>query len=193
MQDSEKTVDEQQLRQLLKNLINSSFDQEKAMQTLKGMSPSDPGYIPLAQNQKSIKDNLKTAEDSLYALSRRIPQIQSTVNQEVAAINSHIDDALSNLGDRRTAEATRNQQFAMTSMNNLALMLSEALDQLQKSKSKGKSGKGKATAVYCTIGKNAGAAKPKHAKGPASKCSSRETREKAKAEIMVRMEILANN
>jgi len=146
-EESENAVDEQQLRQLLKNLINSSFEQEKVMQTLKGINPSDPGFIPLAQNQKSIKDNLKTAEDSLYALSRRIPQIQSTVNQEVSAINTHIDDALSNLGDRRIAEATRNQQFAMTSMNNLALMLSEALDQLQKSKGQGKSGKGKQQSI----------------------------------------------
>ncbi len=149
-QDGEETqnsVDAQQLRQLLKNLINSSFEQEKVMETLKSTNPSDPNYLSLAQNQKNIKDNLKTAEDSLYALSRRIPQIQSTVNQEVSGINSHIDDALDELGDRRTAEAGRNQQYAMTSMNNLALMLSEALDQLQKSKGSGKSGKGKQQSI----------------------------------------------
>jgi len=142
-EESQNEVDAQQLRELLKNLINSSFAQEKVMQTLKGTSTNDPNYIMLAQTQKNIKDNLKTAEDSLYALSRRIPQIQSTVNQEIAGINDHIDEALQNLGDRVTPEATRNQQYAMTSMNNLALMLSEALDQLQNSMSKGKSGKGK--------------------------------------------------
>ncbi|GAC1303419.1 MAG: ATPase [Mucilaginibacter sp.] len=142
-EEAQNTVDAQQLRQLLKNLINSSFSQEKTMQAFKSTSPTDPNYIALAQTQKNIKDNLKTAEDSLYALSRRIPQIQSTVNQEVASINNHIDQALENLGDRRTAEATRNQQYAMTSMNNLALMLSEALDQLQNMMKKGKSGKGK--------------------------------------------------
>ena len=142
-QESENTVDAQQLRELLKNLVNSSFEQEKVMQTLKTTNPTDPNYIKLAQDQKNIKDNLKTAEDSLYALSRRIPQIQSTVNTEVTGINNHIDEALDNLGDRRTAEATRNQQYAMTSMNNLALLLSEALDQLQNMQKKGKSGKGK--------------------------------------------------
>jgi hypothetical protein len=141
-EESENNIDARQLRELLKNLINSSFDQEKVMQTLKGTNPSDPQYITLAEKQKSIKDNLKTAEDSLYALSRRIPQIQSTVNQEVSSINSHIDEALGDLGDRRTAEATRNQQYSMTSMNNLALMLSEALDQLQNAAKKG-GGKGK--------------------------------------------------
>jgi len=142
-ESEENTIDARQLRELLKNLINSSFEQERVMQTLKSTSPADPNYITLAQNQKNIKDNLKTAEDSLYALSRRIPQIQSTVNQEVSGINDHIDQALEDLGDRRTPEATRNQQYAMTSMNNLALMLSEALDQLQNAMNKGKSGKGK--------------------------------------------------
>lgn len=142
-QASEANIDAQQLRQLLKSLINSSFDQERVMQALKGTNPTDPNYISLAQSQKGIKDNLKTAEDSLYALSRRIPQIQSTVNQEVSSINSHIDEALENLGDRRTAEANRNQQYAMTSMNNLALMLSEALNQLQNAMNKGRTGKGK--------------------------------------------------
>ncbi|WP_295720763.1 DUF4175 family protein [Mucilaginibacter sp.] len=142
-ESKENAIDAQQLRELLKNLVNSSFNQEKLMQTLKSTNPTDPSYISLSQSQKDIKDNLKTAEDSLYALSRRIPQIQSTVNQEISSINTHIDQALDNLGDRRTAEANRNQQYAMTSMNNLALMLSEALDQLQKMMNKGKGGKGK--------------------------------------------------
>jgi hypothetical protein len=142
-EDSQNTVDEAQLRQLLKNLINSSFDQEKVMQTLKSTNTTDPNYITLAQTQQNIKDNLKTAEDTLYALSRRIPQIQTTVNQEIASINDHIDQALQNMGDRLTPEATSNQQYAMTSMNNLALMLSEALEQLQNAMKNGKAGKGK--------------------------------------------------
>lgn len=140
-EDSQSAVDARQLRELLKSLVNSSFGQEKLMQQFRGMSPTDPNYTKLAQSQKDIRDNLKTAEDSLYAISRRVPQIQSTVNKEVTAINSMIDQALEKLGDRRTAEAIRSQQFAMTSMNNLALLLSEALDQLQKQMNKG--GKGK--------------------------------------------------
>lgn len=142
-EETEQKIDIAQLRELLKNLLNSSFEQEKVMQTFKTTAPGDPNYIALAQKQKDIKDNLKTAEDSLYALSRRIPQIQSTVNQEVSSINDRIDQALQNLGERQTPQATSNQQYAMTSMNNLALMLSEALQQLQNAMKNGKGGKGK--------------------------------------------------
>jgi hypothetical protein len=146
-ESKENAVDAQQLRELLKSLVNSSFNQEKVMQTLKTTNPTDPSYISLSQNQKDIKVNLKTAEDSLYSLSRRIPQIQSTVNEEISSINNHIDQALENLGDRRTSEANRHQQYAMTAMNNLALMLSEALEQLQKQMSKSGKGKGKKQSV----------------------------------------------
>jgi hypothetical protein len=142
-EQEQNAVDAQQLRELLKSLVNSSFEQERVMQTLKNTSPNDPNYITLAQKQKDIKDNLKTAEDTLYSLSRRIPQIQSTVNTEITSINDHIDKALESLGDRRTAEANRDQQYTMTSMNNLALMLSDAKDQLENSMKNAKSGKGK--------------------------------------------------
>ena len=142
-EEQQNTIDIQQLRALLKNLVNSSFDQEKVMQTLKTTNTSDPNYITLAQKQKDIKDNLKTAEDSLYTLSRRIPQIQSAVNKEISGINDHIDVALQNMGDRQTMQASSNEQYAMTAMNNLALMLSDALDQLQKSKNGSGNGKSK--------------------------------------------------
>ena len=139
----EMNLDTHQLRELLKNLVNSSFSQEKLMQTFRSTSASDPNYVTLAQQQKDIKDNLKTAEDSLYSLSKKVPQIQSTVNTEITSINDHITAAIDNLGDRRTAEATRNQQYAMTAMNNLALMLNEVLDQLQNAMKNAKGGKGK--------------------------------------------------
>jgi hypothetical protein len=87
-EESENAIDAKQLRELLKSLVNSSFNQEKLMQQLRNTTPSDPNYTRLAQSQKDIKDNLKTAEDSLYSISRRVPQIQSTVNKEVTAINS---------------------------------------------------------------------------------------------------------
>jgi hypothetical protein len=147
-ESKQNEVDVKQLRELLKSLVNSSFGQEKVMESLKSMGPADPQYVTAAQTQKNIKDNLKTAEDSLFSLSKRIPQIQSTVNREIASINTQIDQALDNLGDRRTAEANRNQQYAMTSMNNLALMLADALSQLQnKMNNSGKGGKSKQMSV----------------------------------------------
>lgn len=130
-EEEENSVNMKQIRELLKSLVNSSFRQEKVMEALNTTSTLDPNYVTLAQTQKNIKDNLKTAEDSLYAISKRVPQIEATVNREISAINERIDQALDNLGDRRTAQANSSQQYAMTAMNNLALMLSDALNNMQ--------------------------------------------------------------
>jgi hypothetical protein len=114
------------------------------MKDIRGISTINPDYVLKIQKQKNIQLNFKLIEDSLYSLSKRIPQIQSLANKEVQLINLNLKTALENLADRKTAEANRDQQYAMTSINNLALMLNEVLDQLEKSQQKGKSGaKGK--------------------------------------------------
>ncbi|MFA6945095.1 MAG: hypothetical protein WC220_04255 [Pedobacter sp.] len=139
-EEKENHVNTRNLREILDNLLTSSFDQEKTMQSVRQTSTSDPAYILQSQKQKDIQVNLKMIEDSLYSLSKKVPQIQSAVNKEIQAINFNVGKAIESLGERRTAEANRNQQFAMTSINNLALMLNEALEQLQQAQQNGKSG-----------------------------------------------------
>jgi hypothetical protein len=142
--EMESNLQAEELRLLLQHLLKTSFDQEKVMLGLKKMAFNDPAYISHVQLQRGIKDNLKTISDSLSSLSRRAPQIQSAVSEEMQQINFNLDKSLENLADRRTYEAVKNQQYTMTSINNLALMLNEALEQLEKNKRNSKSGgKGK--------------------------------------------------
>lgn len=142
--EMESNLNTEELRRLLQNLLQTSFDQEKVMLSLRKMSASDPGYIRNVQQQREIKDNMKTIADSLSSLSKRVPQIESTVTEEMQRINFNLDKSLENLGERRTSEAGKNQQYTMASINNLALMLNEALEQLEKNKKNAKQGgKGK--------------------------------------------------
>ncbi|MEN8957412.1 MAG: DUF4175 family protein [Flavobacteriales bacterium] len=120
------------LRALLENLITLSFDQEEVLSSLKVTNKNDPKYVKLGQEQVKLKDDAKMIEDSLFALSKRIEQIAPSVNKEINKINDGIKEALSHIGERRTGLANQNQQLTMTSINNLALMLDEALKQMQK-------------------------------------------------------------
>ncbi|TCD03037.1 hypothetical protein [Pedobacter psychroterrae] len=139
-EEAENSVNAQELRQLLENLLNSSFDQEKVMLGLRNIGSGDPQYTPLVQKQRNIKDNMAMIADSLLSLSKKVPQIESAVNEEMQKINFNLDKSLENLGERNTAVANRNQQYTMTAINNLSLMLNEALDQLQNAKKKGQKG-----------------------------------------------------
>lgn len=143
-EEEESKVNQQELRQILQNLLKSSFDQEKVITDLKTTDVNDPRFVKFAQKQREIKDNLKMVEDSLFSLSKRVPQIESSVNKEIQTINQQLDGALVQLTERKVGEANRSQQFALTAVNNLALMLSEALQQLQNAMKNAQSGgKGK--------------------------------------------------
>ena len=141
------------LRALLENLITLSFDQEDVLSNLKITSSNDPKYVKLGQKQVKLKDDAKMIEDSLFALSKRIQQIEPVVNKEMNKINDGIKLSLNYIGERNTGGATQNQQLAMTSINNLALMLDEALKQMQKQSAEQKPGSGECN--------NPGGSKPK--------------------------------
>lgn len=121
----------QALRALLENLLRFSFDQENLMERLKTVDINNPQYLKMAQEQRKLKDDAKVLEDSLLALSKRVVQISSTVNEQITDINFNTEKALLNLQDRYVPQARSNQQFIMTAVNNLALILSESLDQMQ--------------------------------------------------------------
>lgn len=129
MQQQEE--DMQALRALLENLIRFSLNQEGLMEDLKGIDVNNPRFTRLSQRQRELKDDAKVLEDSLLALSKRVVQISSVVNTEIAAINNNISKSIGHLQERLVHQARSDQQYVMTATNNLALMLSEAFDQMQ--------------------------------------------------------------
>ena len=131
MEQENMAEDIESLRSILENLLRTSFAQEDVMLALSKTQPNDPKYVALMQEQSKIKDDLKMIEDSLFALSKRQIQIQSFVNTEIADINSNLDKTVEALVARNIQYATSQQQYIMTHVNNLALMLDESLQNMQ--------------------------------------------------------------
>jgi hypothetical protein len=122
------------LRMLLENLVLYSFRQEKLMDQLQDNSTYSPVFVEMGQEQVRLKEDARLLEDSLTALAARVMQLESIVSREMGLINLNIEKALASFGDRRVAEIKGRQQYVMTSANNLALMLSELLNNLQQEK-----------------------------------------------------------
>ncbi len=133
------------LKDIVDNLVKVSFDQESIMNDFKGVNQSDPRYVSLSQRQLKLRDDSKIIEDSLLSLAGRVFQIASFVTRELDAMNYNIESSLQALKDRKVPEAVSNQQFSMTSINNLALLLDDVLQQMQQqmSDASGKPKKGK--------------------------------------------------
>jgi hypothetical protein len=141
MEMMEENMDD--LRDILDNLIKLSFDQENLMNDFKNVNQSDPRFVTLSQNQLQLKDNAKIIEDSLRSLASRVFQIASFVTREVDEMNDNMKASLDALKERNKNLAVSKQQFTMTSMNNLALLLDDVMQQMQQAMADAKgTGKG---------------------------------------------------
>jgi hypothetical protein len=130
-EDDKNALNYAQLRQILENLLYTSFEQERVIGDLKVKPNYSPEYVEIAQRQKKLKGDAKMIEDSILSLSKKVPEMSAIVNREISDINFNMDNTIKMLGERNTPQARSYGQYTMTSVNNLAVLLSEVLDQLK--------------------------------------------------------------
>ena len=136
----EQEEDINSLRSILENLMTLSFDQEDVMNKISRVKDTDPVYRKYGRKQRSIMDDTKVVKDSLEALAKRQPKIATFIDKELGDITKNFGLAIEDLDEHRRRELGVHQQSVMTSYNNLALLLNEALESMQndmKSESKG--------------------------------------------------------
>jgi hypothetical protein len=125
------TEDVNNLRNILDNLVKLSYQQESLIDEFYKVTQVDPKFVALSQEQLKLKDDAKVLEDSLLALSERVVEMSSFITREIGLVNDNIDAAVENLRNRDRNKALSNQQFSMASINNLALLLDDLLQQMQ--------------------------------------------------------------
>ena len=132
--------DMQALRQLLENLVAMSFDQEDLIDEFGITNVFTPRYTALVEQQFKLQDTFRMIEDSLQALAKRVIQMESFVTDKVSEINKNLRKSVDELEERKKPEASAYQQFTMKYVNDLALMLSETMSQMQQQMSSMMSG-----------------------------------------------------
>jgi len=134
------------LREILDQLVQLSFTQEHIMDTLAGFNDMDPAYNGIVRQQFQMERKFKMVKDSLQALAKRQVAVQPFITKELTKLDYRLHSTTDYLEAHKRNDAVKEQQFVMTSLNQLALMLDEAMQQMQqqmKSMMKGGSGKGK--------------------------------------------------
>ncbi len=132
-QEEDLGEDIETLRQILDNLVKLSFIQESNMTRVQGLNARSSAITDVMKDQNAIKNNFKLIDDSLTALARRQPEVKSFIMKEVDKINNYLNTTQTGLSDKRLSNAAKDQQFALTSMNNLALMLAESMRNMKES------------------------------------------------------------
>ena len=143
MEQENNAEDIETLRQILENLVDISFGQEELMNRLNTIGVNNPKYIQAIQDQKNLKDDLQMVEDSLIQLSKRQAAIQPFVMREISAINNNMGETIEALNNRTVPTAKSKQQYIMTSVNDLALMLAESMKEMESNMPMSGSGKSK--------------------------------------------------
>ena len=123
--------DLESLRTLLEHLISFSLEQEEVLTKLKNTKVQDPKYIDVGQGQRKLNDKIDIIEDSLTALGLRQIMLSSKINKEVQTIKRSLRSSIKSLTERKTKNAQIEQQKVMMHTNELGLLLSELMNQMQ--------------------------------------------------------------
>jgi hypothetical protein len=129
-QQQEEDID--LLRNILESLITLSFNQEETMNKFSKVNDTDPAYKKYGRQQRNIIDDTKIIKDSLLALAKSQPKIATFIDTELAAIDKNHELSVDDIDEHRRRELNQHQQLVMTSYNNLALLLNESLQSMQK-------------------------------------------------------------
>ena len=133
--------DLEMLRQVLDNLVLFSLNQETNMNSFSGSTNGDPNYSAYIRRQQVLRENFEHIDDSLYAISSRNAKIGTKINDLISEIDYDLSSSLEKLTDDAKDSGVISLQYAVSHSNDLALMLSEFLGQMNAEMKPGK-GKG---------------------------------------------------
>lgn len=139
LEQQDLAEDAEEIRRLLKNLVQLSFNQESLIGNVRNTFIQDPQYQSIIAGQNKIKDDFRGVEDSLRAIAKRQLNVARVINKYVGEANSNVARSMSELlnmnqtfyGNYKNSQASTSMQYAMTAFNNLALVMAESLDQMQ--------------------------------------------------------------
>jgi len=130
------------LRQILDNLVRFSFSQEELLEVFREISFTNPKYGNYLTSQHDLKQNFRHVNDSLFSLSLRQPSMGKQIHQLTTEINDHIDVSLDDLAQNRMSKGITQQQYTLTGANELAVILSDILENMQMQMQASGSGQG---------------------------------------------------
>jgi hypothetical protein len=127
----QKKEDARMMRRLLENVMYLSFEQERIVEKTKLLSTQSPSYVRLIQEEQRLKEDFKLVEDTLYKIASRQVKIRKQIFEDVDKITNNTQLSIQRLVDRKPHMAISSEQYAMSSYNNLGLMISESLKNME--------------------------------------------------------------
>lgn len=137
MQGQQKQIEVNGLRSALENTLRLSKNQESLRTEIETLSREGPTLRKFAREQNTLVSGLQSVTDSLHSLARQIPEMSHEVREKSGNALRAMQTATDALSEQNSGTATGHQKTSMRHLNELALLLSNLLDQLQNQQGQG--------------------------------------------------------
>ncbi|MBO6523655.1 MAG: hypothetical protein JJ971_07525 [Balneolaceae bacterium] len=137
MQQQQMNVNIAGLQYILYSLLNLSVEQEDLVEYASSTENRSQAYIEYAREQKNVEDIFISLSDSLFALSKDIPQFSNQINEKKEEVERLLTNSLEQMAERNQNRASVATRQAMGGINEIAFMIANLLEQLQNSSSGG--------------------------------------------------------
>jgi hypothetical protein len=133
MQSQQQQMNLTGLRNALENTLRLSQSQESLRTTIEDLTGEGSTVRRYARQQQSLSDGLQDVADSLQSIARRLPRMSKAVQEQTGNALRAMEQATTSLDERQADQATGFQKTSMKHLNELALLLSDLMDQMQQS------------------------------------------------------------
>ncbi|MEX1055204.1 MAG: chromosome partitioning protein ParA, partial [Rhodothermales bacterium] len=137
MQGSQMQVNMAGLRRSLSDILTLSQQQEDLRAGLQNNASEAPSMREDARRQVELSEGLSTVVDSLQQLARNIPQMSREVQRQAGEALRAMGQATAAMTERAAGQAAGHQQASMMHLNELALLLSDVMNQMMNSSGSG--------------------------------------------------------
>ena len=140
MQGAQMQLNLSGLRRALSDILTLSQLQEDIREQVRNLASDSPAMREHAQQQVEMGEGLSIVSDSLQQLAKQIPQMSREVQQHAGDALREMTSAVEAMTDRVANRASGHQKESMMHLNELALLLSDLLNEMMNSQGSGGGG-----------------------------------------------------
>ncbi|GAB5409645.1 MAG: hypothetical protein BalsKO_20100 [Balneolaceae bacterium] len=129
------------LQYILYSLLHLSVEQEDLVSYANTTENRSQAYIEFARDQKNVEGIFTSLSDSLFELSKEIPQFSNQINEKKEEVKLRLTSSLEQMSERNQSRASVATRQSLGGINEIAFMIANLLEQLQNS-SDGSGGSG---------------------------------------------------
>lgn len=139
------------LQYVMHSLLTLSTEQEDLVYLSQQTEDRSLAYVELARDQRNVEQIFGALSDTLFNLSKSIPQFSNQINSKTIDLKNQLERSLTQMAERNQRNSSVASRQAFGGINEIAFMIANLLEQLQNNQGGGKGGSGSPQSIQQMI------------------------------------------